>query len=148
VAPGSGVELPDGVRFDLPAVPHRDEFSDTVGVRIAGPRRTLLYVPDTDAWERWRPPLAEALRGVDVAILDGTFYSLDELPGRDLSSVPHPLISHTVQLLGERVRSGEIEVLFTHLNHSNPALDPGGAERRALEAAGFRVLDDGEEIGL
>jgi pyrroloquinoline quinone biosynthesis protein B len=45
------------------------------------------------------------------------------------------------------VRDG-LQVYFTHLNHSNPALDPGSPERRELGAAGFRVLEEGQELEL
>jgi hypothetical protein len=34
-------------------VPHRDEFSETVGFRIAGKFRTAIFLPDIDKWEKW-----------------------------------------------------------------------------------------------
>ena len=79
---GEPVALEDGVSVTPLQVPHRDEYSDTLGFVIRGPRRTVLYVPDTDSWRAWTRPLPELLAGVDEALLDGTFYSLDELPGR------------------------------------------------------------------
>lgn len=146
--PGTTVALGDGVEFTAFAVPHRDEFSDTVAYRIRGPVRTLLYVPDTDAWRTWSPSLPERLAGVDVAVLDGTFYSPEELPDRDVTKIGHPLITETLDLLGEAVRAGRLQVIFTHLNHSNPALDEGSAARRAIEERGFAVLAEGQEIPL
>lgn len=147
--PGGGpVELGGGVVVRALAVPHRDEYTDTVGFRIEGPRATVLYVPDTDSWDAWGERLAEALEGVDVALVDATFYSADELPGREVSELGHPLITDSLERFGDAVRAGELRVLFTHLNHSNPALDPESPERRAIEAAGFRVAEEGEEIGL
>ena len=148
VAPGGAVELAGGVRVELLAVPHRDEYADTVGFVVRGPRRSLLYVPDTDAWSAWATPLPEVLAGVDVALLDGSFYSMDELPGRDMSAVKHPLITLSMDLLQETVDSGSIEVWFTHFNHSNPVLEADSAARREIERRGFGVLDDGQEIGL
>lgn len=148
VAPGKSFELGAGVRASAVAVPHRDELSDTVGYLLEGPRRSLLYVPDTDAWEAWDPPLTERLRGVDVAVLDGTFFSLDELPGRDVSSIGHPLIRRSMDLLQPLVRSGETAVYFTHMNHSNPVLEAGSEARRAVEERGFHVLAEGQEIEL
>ena len=85
---------------------------------------------------------------MDVALLDGTFYSPDELPGRVLTSIPHPLIESSMALLEERVRESELEVSFTHLNHSNPALLPGSAARQEVERRGFDVLEEGREIPL
>lgn len=142
------VDLGDGVVVRAVAVPHRDEYTDTVGFRIEGPRATVLYVPDTDSWDAWGGRLAEVLDGVDVALVDATFYSAGELPGREVSEIGHPLISDSLERFGDAVRSGGLQVLFIHLNHSNPALDPRSPERRAIEAAGFRVAEEGEEIPL
>ncbi|HYL05532.1 MAG TPA: MBL fold metallo-hydrolase [Thermoanaerobaculia bacterium] len=149
MAPGAAQLLAPGLTVTPLAVPHRDELSDTVGFVVRGPRRTLLYVPDTDSWTAWATPLPEVLRRerVDVAVLDGTFYAAGELPDRDVRRIGHPLMTSTVELLRGRVRGG-LEVFFTHLNHSNPALDPAGPERRALAAAGFRVLEEGQELEL
>jgi phosphoribosyl 1,2-cyclic phosphodiesterase len=85
---------------------------------------------------------------VDVALLDGTFYSLDELPGRAVEKIGHPPITDTMDRLGPRLRAGKLRVLFTHLNHPNPALAPESAARRAIEARGFAVAADGQEIEL
>lgn len=142
------VDLGEGVTAEALAVPHRDEYSDTVAWRLRGPRRTLLYLPDVDGWEEWGEGLPRAFEGVDVAVVDGTFYSNDELPDRDVSKIGHPRIAESVARFGEEVRAGRLEVVFTHLNHSNPALDEDSPERRALEDAGFRVLREGEEIEL
>jgi len=53
-----------------------------------------------------------------------------------------------MDLFGPLVKAGRLRVLFTHLNHSNPALDKDGPARKAIEARGFRVAEEGEEIGL
>ena len=148
LAPGEAVDLGDGVTATAVPVPHREEYSDTVGFRLRGPRATLLYVPDTDSWEAWGGALDGALAGVDVALVDGTFHSADELPGRALAEIPHPMIADSVHRFAPAVAAGRLRVLFTHLNHSNPALDRDGPERRALEAAGFAVLEEGQELPL
>lgn len=148
VEPGGTFALAGGVSVTAIAVPHRDEYTDTVAFRIAGPVRTLLYVPDTDAWKRWKPSLLERLQGVDVALLDGSFYSGAELPGRALSSIPHPLVEQTADLLAGRVHEGSLRVYFTHMNHSNPLLDAVSPARQALEARDFFVLDEGHEFPL
>jgi len=146
--PGAFVELSEGVRLRSLPVPHRDEFSDTVGYVIEGRRKRVLYVPDTDTWSRWDPPLLEQLRDIDIVLVDGTFFSLDELPGRDLTNVPHPLMTQTIELLQPRVDAGTLEVFFTHLNHSNPALDPAGDAAALLLEHGFHILADGQQIEL
>jgi pyrroloquinoline quinone biosynthesis protein B len=129
-------------------VPHRDEYADTVGFILRGPKRSLLYVPDTDAWAAWDPPLTEVLDGVDIAILDGTFFSAGELPGRDMASIGHPLIERSLDLLGPWVESGKLEVYFTHLNHSNPALDPESEAAARIRGRGFGVVRAGQEFPL
>ncbi|HLX06527.1 MAG TPA: MBL fold metallo-hydrolase [Thermoanaerobaculia bacterium] len=150
LTPGQALALAPGLTVTPLLVPHRDELSDTLGFVVRGPRRTLLYVPDTDSWTAWKPSLPEVLRRerVDVALLDGTFYSAGELPDRDVSRIGHPLMNVTMELLGAEVRGGRLQVFFTHLNHSNPALDPAGPERAALAAAGFQVLAEGQELVL
>jgi pyrroloquinoline quinone biosynthesis protein B len=147
IGPGESLRI-EGVRVTPLAVPHRDEYTDTLGYLLEGPRRTILYVPDTDSWEAWQTPLPEMLDGVDVAFLDGTFYSADELPGRDVTAIGHPLIIDTMKLLQPRVRAGALRVYFTHLNHSNPALEPDSEALRSIEARGFGVLREGQEFGL
>jgi hypothetical protein len=34
------------------------------------------------------------------------------------------------------------------MNHTNPALDGGGTARKAIEARGFKVLAEGQELDL
>jgi pyrroloquinoline quinone biosynthesis protein B len=145
---GGAVELGDSVAVRAVSVPHRDEYTDTVGFRIEGPRATVLYVPDTDSWDAWGDRLDEVLEGVDVALVDATFYSAGELPGREVSEIGHPLVTDSLERFGDAVHAGRLRVHFIHLNHSNPALDPRSPERRAIEAAGFHVAEEGEEIPL
>ena len=145
--PGAGVDLPGGVRVTGIRVPHRDEYADTVAYRIEGPGATVLYVPDTDGWDAWDPSLESRLEGVDVALLDGSFHSLDELPGRAIEDVKHPLMTITMDRLQSRVDAG-LRVMFTHLNHSNPAVDPDSEAARAVRARGFEIARDGDRVAL
>ncbi|MGQ0601002.1 MAG: MBL fold metallo-hydrolase [Anaerolineales bacterium] len=124
-------------------VPHRDEWSDAVAFIVRGPARRLLYLPDIDAWERWELSLNEVVAEVDVALLDGSFFSADELPGRDVASIGHPLVSETVA----RLKGSSADVRFIHLNHSNP-LHRAGPEREWLEAQAMKVGEAGDEWEL
>ena len=90
----------------------------------------------------------EVVAAVDVALVDGSFYSLDELPGRSIEEIGHPLISSSMDLFQHLVDSGETEIYFTHLNHSNPAVDSDSAERREIERRGFGVVSDGDRFDL
>ncbi len=150
IKPGEPFSLGEGVTVTAFPVPHRDEYSDTMAFLIRGPKKALLYVPDTDTWRTWPRPLPRLLEEekVDYALLDATFYSPDELPDRDVTKIKHPLITDSMDLLEPLVKAGKLRVYFTHLNHSNPALDKDGPARKAIEARGFRVLEDGEELEL
>jgi pyrroloquinoline quinone biosynthesis protein B len=120
-------------------VPHRDEWSDTAGFIVRGPRRQLLYLPDIDGWDRWALSVRETVMRVDAALLDGSFFSAGELPGRDVSEIGHPLVTDTAA----RLTGISTDVRFIHLNHSNPLHRPG-PERAWLEAQGFRVGELGD----
>ncbi len=61
------------------AVPHRDELSDTLSFVVAAPRRRLFYCPDIDGWDAWDRDVRRLVADVDVALLDGTFFSAGEL---------------------------------------------------------------------
>ncbi len=114
------IALNERIRVTPLVVPHRDEFSETVAFIVEGPSRAILWLPDIDKWEKWSTPLENVLARVDIAYLDGTFYTADELPGRNLREIPHPLITETVN----RLRDSELRrrVHFIHLNQSNPLL--------------------------
>jgi hypothetical protein len=71
-------------------VPHRDEYTETVGYRIEGPGRSVIYIPDIDKWEKWDRPIEEVVASADLALLDGTFYADGEVPGRNMAEIPHP----------------------------------------------------------
>jgi len=148
LAPGRSVELGDRLTLTAIAVPHREEFSDTLAFRIDGPRRTLLYAPDTDRWEGWDPPIEALLDGVDVALLDGTFFAPGEVPGRDLSEVPHPFLESSIERFSHLPRAVRARIRFVHLNHTNPAFDPASAARAALDAAGLGLGRTGERFEL
>jgi len=129
-------------------VPHRDEYSDTLGFKIMGPKRSLLYIPDIQNWKTWDRSIVDEIQKVDIALLDGTFYSSEELPSRDLSSIGHPFISDSMSLLRNIAQDGKIQIYFTHLNHSNLALDPNGDARKTMKKETFNLAEEGMEFSL
>ncbi|HKY32282.1 MAG TPA: MBL fold metallo-hydrolase [Candidatus Polarisedimenticolia bacterium] len=144
---GEPIVLAPGLSVTPIRVAHREEDSDAMGFLVAGPSRRLLYIPDIDAWERWETDIATLAATVDVALLDGTFHGPEEVPGRSLADVPHPTMLSTMDRLAAAARAG-CRILFIHLNHTNPALWPGSAERRALRERGFDVAEDGLRLEL
>lgn len=131
-----------GVTFHPRAVPHRDEYSDTFGFSIEVDGVKTLYIPDIDSWETWGQ-LTSLARRHDVAILDATFYNDSELPGRDMSSIPHPRVPQTMELLQPLVHRGVLRVMFTHLNHTNPLWMPSSAASKNVRSRGFEVARRG-----
>ena len=129
-------------------VPHRGEYSETVGFRIAGPSRSVLYISDIDKWERWDRPIEKYIAAADVAYLDGTFFAEGEIPGRSMAEIPHPFIEESMKRFEALPRAERAKIRFIHLNHTNPALRPGSPACRQIERAGFRVAAIGEHIGL
>ncbi len=123
-------------------IPHRDEWgAGTFAYLIRGPARSLLYAPDIDAWEGW-PAAREVLADVDVAIVDATFYSTDELAGRQ--PVAHPLVQTTMRFMSEL----PAQLVLTHFNHTNPLLDAGSPEQLSVLAAGAVIAAMGMTFAL
>ncbi|HEY6358295.1 MAG TPA: MBL fold metallo-hydrolase [Vicinamibacterales bacterium] len=131
LSPGQPTSLGDGLTVTAYPVPHRDEFTDTVGFLIEGPHKKVLYIPDIDGWDQWSRDIRQMVDRVDVAFLDGTFASADELPGRPMAEIPHPLMPITRELLrGTRAR-----VWFIHLNHTNKEIDAPDVARDGMSFA-------------
>lgn len=144
------VPLSDGQKLDMAldvsvtavAVPHRDEWdAGTLAFRIQGPQRSLLYLPDIDAWHLWRDA-EEVLASVDVALIDGSFYSREELAGR--APVAHPLIEQTLALFTDL----PTQLVLTHINHTNPVLDEGSAAQTAVAQSGATIAYTGQQFIL
>jgi pyrroloquinoline quinone biosynthesis protein B len=151
LAAGRRVELAPGLSVEPLRVPHREEDSDVVGFLVTGPSRRLLYIPDIDDWSRWDRDIAALVRTIDVALLDGTFYSPSELGGgsmaRSMADVPHPLVTSTMDRLDPLVKQGR-RVVFIHMNHTNPISRAGTPERLEVERRGFEVAVDGMVLPL
>jgi len=140
--------LPSGLAVETLLVPHRDEYSETAAFVIVGPSRSVLFVPDIDKWEKWETGIEDVIARVDVAYVDGTFFENGEIPGRDMSEIPHPFIEESMKRFSSLPASERAKVRFIHLNHTNPALVPDSEARRRIEERGFRVAEQGERVGL
>lgn len=141
-------KLTDNLVIEPIAVPHRAEYTDTHFFVVEGPKHRLLYLTDIDRWEGLEPPIEALVAGVDIALLDGTFYSAEELPGRDMSKIPHPPVVETAARLADIAAAGRTRIVFTHLNHSNLLLDADGEKLRALRDKGFDIAHDGQSFEL
>jgi pyrroloquinoline quinone biosynthesis protein B len=151
--------LADGVRTPLNSriavtplrVPHRDEYSETVGFLIHGPDRAVFFLPDIDKWERWDAwgtRIEDVIATVDVAYLDATFFADGEIPGRAMAEIPHPFVAESLERFAVLPEEERAKIRFIHINRTNPVGWPETPERNEVEAAGFRVADQGERVGL
>ena len=148
VEPGASLQLSPRVRAEALPVPHRAEFSDTVGWRITTPEGSLLHLPDIDKWDRWELDLREVVRSVDVALLDATFYGGDELPGRDIREVPHPFVVETLETTAPWSPEERARIRLIHLNHTNPLHRSQSEAATRVRAAGLAVAREGEVLPL
>ncbi|MEL7188344.1 MAG: MBL fold metallo-hydrolase [Pseudomonadota bacterium] len=135
-------------------VAHRDEYSETVGWIVADPDEfSFLYLPDIDLWDAElsdgeESALIGLVQKVDFAFIDATFWDDNELPGRDMSKIPHPRVTETMDLLQHLPAEQRAKVHFIHYNHTNPIRDPGSAESREVKSRGFNIARRGDRICL
>lgn len=151
---GDYLQLFDGVSIEPVQVPHRAELSDMHAFVVRGPEKSLLYLPDHDTWaETLTSQHTNSLRewftklGIDVALIDGTFWSDSELDQRNQANVPHPPVSETLELLGPK-SSNDPEVFFIHLNHTNPLYDESSEEFHKVQSLGWGVAKQGQRFIL
>lgn len=131
-------------------VPHRNEFSETFGFIIKGPTKKLLYIPDIDSWNQWEFDICEMAKNVDICIVDATFYSVEEISsmGREITQIPHPLLTETMDRLQEIVNDKKTIVYFTHFNHTNPVVNSNSREIKIVKNRGFDIAVEGMEFIL
>jgi len=129
-------------------VPHRDEFSETVGYQINGPEKSALFIPDIDKWEKWETSIIEAIKKVDYAFIDATFFSGIEIQARDISEIPHPFVIESIALFKNLSDSEKDKIHFIHMNHTNPLLNPESKESKEIIDLGFHVARTGDRFIL
>ena len=132
-------------------IPHRSELSDNHAIIVEGAERKLLFMPDQDSWSKtlgnrtirqWLSDL-----DIDIALIDGTFWSSNELPNRDMKEIPHPTVEDTLERLGPQ-QEFDPEISFFHLNHTNPLCNPKSEENAKLQALGWSIANEGDSFRL
>jgi pyrroloquinoline quinone biosynthesis protein B len=142
------VFLDDQMKVVPLQVPHRDEYSETVGYQIHGPNKKVLFIPDINKWELWERSIVEEVKKVDYAFLDGSFFKNGEIPGRDMSEIPHPFIEESLQLFSELSAEEKAKIYFIHFNHTNPVLQDNSPARLEIQAAGLNMANEGMKVEL
>jgi pyrroloquinoline quinone biosynthesis protein B len=138
-----------------PYSPHRDApvAGDNIGITVTDRARgtTLFYAPGLGAIE---PAVFDAMHRADAVMVDGTFWTDDEMialglshkTARDIGHLPQSGPGGMIEWLGRLpVRTRR---LLIHVNNTNPILDEDSPERAALAAERIEVCEDGMEITL
>jgi pyrroloquinoline quinone biosynthesis protein B len=162
VDPGAPFGLPGGVEAELFLVPGKPplylegdnpqldtETDVNVGIELRANGARLVFIPGA---ARLTPAMASRLAGADVVLFDGTLFSDDEMiaagagvkTGRRMGHMP---VSGPDGTLAALAGLGRRRILI-HINNTNPILIEGSPQRRAVEAAGFEVAEDGMRIEL
>jgi pyrroloquinoline quinone biosynthesis protein B len=162
----------DGSSFTIPAIedlrfytqalkskappysPHRHDphEGDNIGLIIEqiSTGKKVFYSPGLGEIE---PHVMTAMQEVDCLLVDGTFWTDDEMCTQNISHKKAREIGH----LPQSGPGGMIEVLnsvakarkiLIHINNTNPILDDDSEQRKILDAAGIEVAYDGLEIDL
>jgi len=141
----STFSLNENIKVKPFLVPHRDEFSETVGYEILINNKSLIFIPDIDKWERWDKNIVELIKKVDYAFLDATFYKNGELK-RDMSEIPHPFVEESMELFSDLTETDRQKVHFIHFNHTNPLLIEGSTAQKEVLKKGFNLAKQDQII--
>lgn len=137
-----------------PYSPHRDDPvpGDNIGLQLFdwNSGKTCFYAPGLGHVD---PPVLAAMKRADVLLVDGTFWTDDEMITLGLSNKRAADMGHLPQF----GPGGMLEVLndmpgrrkiLTHINNSNPILREDSLERALLTRHGVEIASDGLEIEL
>ena len=141
------VKLSENILVIPIKVPHRDEYSETVGYKIIGKSKKLLFIPDNDKWDEWEKSIVDEVKLVDYAFIDGTFYNGSEL-NRDMSEIPHPSIEETLELFSNQPLAEKNKIYVIHINQTNPSLTNKNGVRDLILNAGFNIAEKGLKLSL
>lgn len=135
------IVLTSNISVEQIIVPHRDEYSETVGFTIYGPHRKVLFIPDIDKWEKWSEDIIDQVFKVDLAFLDGTFFDGEEINNRDISEIPHPFIIESMEKFKDLPAFEKSKIYFIHLNHTNPVLNRVSKQAQIVLRKGFNIAE-------
>lgn len=124
-----------------------------VAYRIECPTGTLVYAPCLASWP---PGFDDLVAGATCVILDGTFFAADELSGATREGVGtgaqramgHLPISGPDGTLARIAEHSGPRWIYTHLNNTNPIIDPGSPEHTEVRAAGAEAPPDGTTLDV
>jgi pyrroloquinoline quinone biosynthesis protein B len=129
-------------------VPHRGEYTETVGFRIEGDDKKVLFIPDIDKWNKWDRNILNEIAQVDYAFLDATFFKNGEVGNRDMSEIPHPFVEESLKLFETLPVFEKNKIFFIHFNHTNPLLQKDSKAQREVLEAGYHIAEQGFTLNL
>src|SRR5580704_5433267 len=162
IGAGEPFALPGGIEAELFLVPGKAplylegaspalaaETEANVGIELSAAGARLVFIPGA---AKLTPAIAARLAGADAVMFDGTLFTDDEMiaagagakTGRRMGHMPVSGPDGTLAALKGMARRR----ILIHINNTNPILIEDSAERRAVEAAGFEVAEDGMRIEL
>ena len=145
---GSIISINDQIKITPFLVPHRDEYSETVGFNISGPNKSILFIPDIDKWDIWQNDIVAEVEKNDHLFLDATFFHGTENPRTQMTQIPHPFVIESMQLFMDLPVNEKQKIHFIHFNHTNPLYQSGSNARDVLKNAGFQLAKQGQIINL
>ena len=128
-------------------VPHRDEFSETVGYKIIGPNKSALFIPDINKWSLWDKDIVAEVKDVDYAFLDATFFKDGEV-NRPMDEIPHPFIVETINLFKNESIQVKNKIHFIHFNHTNISLQYKNPVIDSIRKLGYNFARFGDQLSL
>jgi pyrroloquinoline quinone biosynthesis protein B len=162
VKPDVPFALPGGVEGEIFLVPGKAplylegdspqldaETEANVGIELRANGARVVFIPGA---AKLTPAMAERLAEADVVLFDGTLFDDDEMlvaktgvkTGRRMGHMPVGGPDGTLKALAGLAKRR----ILIHINNTNPILIDGSPQRRAVEAAGFEVAEDGMRIEL
>ena len=143
----SSVVLNNDLKVTPFLVPHRDEYTETVGYKIQGKQKSALFIPDINKWNLWERSIVDEVKKVDYAFIDATFFKDGEIP-RPMKDIPHPFIVETVKLFEKESLETKSKIYFIHLNHTNPALKAKSILKDSIQNLGYHFAIEGSNFTL
>ncbi|HSN33044.1 MAG TPA: pyrroloquinoline quinone biosynthesis protein PqqB [Ideonella sp.] len=138
-----------------PYSPHRESSvpGDNIGITLTDEAsgRRAFYAPGLGAVT---PAVFDVMANADAVLVDGTFWTDDEMPrlglsnktARDIGHLPQSGAGGMIEWLAKL--PARTRRLLIHINNTNPILDESSAERATLARAGIEVCEDGMRIDL
>jgi pyrroloquinoline quinone biosynthesis protein B len=129
-------------------VPHRDEYTETVGIIIKSDHTKAVFIPDIDKWDMWDRDICSLVQEVDIAFLDATFYKNGEIPGRDMRDIPHPFMEESFSTFSRLSDEDKSKIHFIHFNHTNPVIREGSEAAKEVVRKGYAIAQEGQIVIL